>query len=160
MHATVFECHSPAGELLARGPIQGNGGKLGYACSHLPAKQRDKVSLDTLLASQHILARKGHQGRLYEPKPGCIAVYPQYCAAGDGPSVAVPLVGTTFVVVEYVESKSAPACAVVPVCDLRTLPEHCQVGVFYYLTLTYAGPALQAKLSIGGGTDIEVGGPK
>jgi hypothetical protein len=94
--ATIFACFSPTGELLAQGPIQGNGGMLGFAAAHRPAKERDADALETLLAVQRVYQRKGSQSRLYEPEPGHVAVYPRFSATDDGAPVAVPLAGTRF----------------------------------------------------------------
>lgn len=35
-------------------------------------------------------ARNGRRLGVYEPTPGCVAVYPEYTAASDGPVTIVP----------------------------------------------------------------------
>lgn len=94
--ATVFQCFNEAGELVAAGPIRGNGGMLGYAAAHRPKEERDADALETLLSVQRYFLRNKRQSRLYEPAEGRVAVFPGYCATEDGESVAVPLVGTRF----------------------------------------------------------------
>ena len=37
------------------------------------------------------LARQGRDTGLYEPRPGCLAVYPHFSAASDGPMTTVDL---------------------------------------------------------------------
>jgi hypothetical protein len=42
------------------------------------------------------LARDGRPHGLYEPEPGCVAVYPDYSAVGDGEPYVVSLLTSTW----------------------------------------------------------------
>ena len=59
------------------GPVQGNGGMVDAA---------------RIVAAARMAASKRPHG-LYEPAPGCVAVFPEYCAAGNGEPVIAPLAG-------------------------------------------------------------------
>lgn len=56
--------------------VQGNGGLV--------------TTLERLLGAKRV-ASQGHEHGLYEPKPGCVMLYPEYCAAGNGPELVVPI---------------------------------------------------------------------
>ena len=71
---------------------QGSGGKIGYGFSHLEPEVRDAWSLKRLRKAID-WAERGDPTGLYEPKPGHVAVYPDYCAKTDGRKVVVKLAG-------------------------------------------------------------------
>ena len=79
----------------SKGPIQGNGGKIGDGAAHMG---RDKAGIAALrqLTKAQALAGSGSDSGLFEPVPGCVAIYPDYSAKGDGDYVEVPLDGTVF----------------------------------------------------------------
>jgi hypothetical protein len=80
------------------GPIHGNGGLIGSALSHIVPLPPDLASdyiRDRLSACWHCLER-GQRLPVYEPKPGCVAMYPNWSPASDGQAVAVPVRGTEF----------------------------------------------------------------
>jgi hypothetical protein len=64
------------GGSVIEGAVQGNGGIV--------------TRLGLLLASQR-LVRAGREHGLYAPKPGHVAVFPDYCATSNGESVSVDL---------------------------------------------------------------------
>lgn len=61
------------------GPVHGNGGII------------RGESARARLELQQKRARAGHAITLYEPAPGCVCVYPEYAAAGNGTPVHVDL---------------------------------------------------------------------
>lgn len=63
------------------GPVRGAGGMI-----------RTLARLD--VAAE--LARKRRPHGLYEPQPGAVAVYPDYCAQGDGEPYIVLLLTSTW----------------------------------------------------------------
>lgn len=65
------------------GTIQGWGGRL----------ERDAMRR---LAIAQRRAAEGRPTLLFEPEPGCVAMYPHETAQSQGESVVVPVVGTTF----------------------------------------------------------------
>jgi hypothetical protein len=69
------------------GPVQGAGGMV--------------PTLERLEGAQR-LARQGRPHGLHEPRPGCVAVYPEYSARGNGRAVVVSLVGAS---VAYAETE-------------------------------------------------------
>lgn len=78
------------------GPIRGVGGMLGSAALHLTnRKSAEQIAFDRLDCAQRRAERSCHSG-FYEPRPGCVAIYPDFSAQGDGKPVAVPLLGTEF----------------------------------------------------------------
>lgn len=83
------------GCVVVTGPIQGNGGKLGDGCSHLPIERR-RASVRKALAIAKMQVLQCRETNLFEPSPGFLAVYPDYSAEGDGQYVEVPILGTDF----------------------------------------------------------------
>jgi hypothetical protein len=67
------------------GPVQGSGGF---------------VSTQARLVAQQRLAAAGRELGVYEPAPGCVAVFPAYAAAGNGEPVIVPLASLVVVSAE------------------------------------------------------------
>lgn len=77
----TFRVTTPDGTTLV-GPIRGSGGML-------PA---DSAGLE-VLARESRRAKAGKLLLIYEPKPGCIAVFPDAGRESEGAEVAVPLAG-------------------------------------------------------------------
>lgn len=76
------------------GPIMGKGGMICAGISDMDLARW--VALDRINQAQRLTAQ-GYRGPgIYEPEPGCVAIYPDYSAEGDGEPVAIPLVGTKF----------------------------------------------------------------
>lgn len=74
MSVTRFRFHHDGRDII--GPVRGAGGFVASVTRLLLAKER---------------AAKGMRLNIYEPNPGHVAVFPDYCAAGDGAPVVVPL---------------------------------------------------------------------
>ena len=95
MNTVKFKCTLRSGEVVV-GPIMGNGGYLGASCSHLSIERQREAASNILSVVRVRLNNDGEQRRIYEPEPGCCAVYPDDCAATQGDPVAVPILGTKF----------------------------------------------------------------
>lgn len=69
----------PNGRVIV-GAVQGNGGVLRQGTNGLAR---------LLLAKQRV--QQGREIALYEPEPGCVLVFPDYSAEGNGREELVPL---------------------------------------------------------------------
>lgn len=74
MNALRFRFTGPGINVV--GTVQGNGGVL---------------SSLAVLQAQQALAQAGRRLGVYEPAAGCVCVFPEYSAHGNGPRVNVPL---------------------------------------------------------------------
>ena len=77
------------------GPIMGNGGMVGSGALCHGAESASRQAMRSLRAAQD-RAADGLHLPIFEPKPGHVAIYPDYSAATDGDRIEIPLVGTTF----------------------------------------------------------------
>lgn len=79
---------------ILTGPIMGNSGML---CAGIhDTDMAKRVALDRIDQAKR-LDSQGYRGPgIHEPEPGCVAIYPDFSAKGDGEPVAVPLLGTEF----------------------------------------------------------------
>lgn len=94
MIRTRFEIVTSIGERFV-GPVQGSGGEIdGMAGLKRLLSERDRAAKGIPLRS------------MYEPRPGHVSVKVGACALSDGRPVAVPLVGSTFVLLGEAESDS------------------------------------------------------
>lgn len=75
------------------GPIAGNGGMIGSGAAHVSHKLASKYVLNLLRLSRE-RAELGTRLPIFEPKPGHVAIYPDYCAETDGERVEIPFDGT------------------------------------------------------------------
>lgn len=91
MSAVWFKIVTKAGAEHV-GVVQGSGGKIGYAMSHLHPRTRRSQALRRMRRFVE-LADEGEALPCFEPKKGHVALYPDYCAAGDGKFKAVSLRG-------------------------------------------------------------------
>lgn len=78
--AARFEFQLATGASVV-GPVRGAGGFISTEARLLAAERN---------------ARSGRPTGLYEPRPGCVAVYPRYSAAGDGEPEIVSLTETEW----------------------------------------------------------------
>jgi len=91
------------------GPVQGNGGLIGANTHHLPLSRR--VSL--AIAEMRKIVGAGTEGirlPVFEPKTGCIAMYPAFGINGRGSRVAVPISGATIDLVAQLNGHLARWC--------------------------------------------------
>ena len=79
------------GEVLT-GPVMGCGGMIGGGAMHAG---RDLAALRELRVAK-LRAAEGQRLQIFEPAPGCIAIYPDHGPACDGKRVVIPLDGTEF----------------------------------------------------------------
>ena len=93
-----FRVTMPNGRIIV-GPIHGSGGMSGSGALHAGLSFAQKHALAAIRQAQR-LARRGRRTHVYEPEPGCVAVYPDYCAAKNGHAAPVPLLESTFAVAE------------------------------------------------------------
>lgn len=84
---------------VLEGPVQGYGGKLGTGALHAGFSAARREALRRLAFAKRMLAR-GRALPMYEPEPGCVAIYPDYSAESDGEPVVVPVKGTAWHVVK------------------------------------------------------------
>lgn len=80
---------------VVKGPVHGNGGKVGDGAAHMGSGKAGVAALRQLSKAQALVGG-GSDSWLFEPIPGCVAIYPDYSEAGDGDYVEVPLAGTVF----------------------------------------------------------------
>lgn len=90
-HTVWFEVTTARGA-THYGPIHGSGGVIGAGATHLTAKEQQRYALERL-RRQVKLANAREPLHVFEPRPGCVALYPKYGAAEDGPQVIVSLRG-------------------------------------------------------------------
>lgn len=72
------------------GAVQGAGGKIGGAWSHLPTGRAAVLARERMEAIFADAAR-GDPVDAHEPRPGCLAVFPEHGPRGDGPATIVVL---------------------------------------------------------------------
>lgn len=77
------------------GPVRGRGGMVGTGSLHA-GYQVAAAAAATTIARSVRLATKQRDTGLYEPEPGHVAMYPDFCAESDGEPVIVPLLGTSW----------------------------------------------------------------
>mgnify|MGYP006954413309 CR=1 FL=1 len=77
------------------GPIQGGSGKLGNSALYLGLAAARDIALRGL-AKQVGRAKDNRELSIYEPKPGHVAIYPDYSDESDGKPVAVSLLDDYF----------------------------------------------------------------
>lgn len=82
------------GETLV-GPIMGNGGMVGSGALCSGRELANAQALNALRIAKDRAAENDHLP-IFEPTPGCVALYPDYCGESDGERVNVPLAGTQF----------------------------------------------------------------
>lgn len=88
-----------AGGTIVTGPIMGRGGMLGAGIGGEAAAKH--VALDRVRsACDRAISGRKCSPDIHEPEPGCVAMYPDYSADGDGEPVIVPLIGTRFGILE------------------------------------------------------------
>lgn len=76
------------------GPIMGNSGMLCAAIADRGTAER--VALIRIVCEKFMADRGYRSPGIYEPESGCVAIYPDFSAKGDGEPVAVQLLGTEF----------------------------------------------------------------
>jgi len=78
------------------GPIRGNAGMVGDGIVRVlgESEARWLATLRIDIAKNRV--KESRPTGLYEPEPGCVAIYPDYSATGDGDPVVIPLIGTKF----------------------------------------------------------------
>lgn len=79
------------------GPIMGNGGMMGSGALHVGRERAEAQALRVLRLCQDRVA-DGRELPVFEPKPGHVAIYPDFCAATDGKRIYIPLAGTSFTI--------------------------------------------------------------
>ena len=81
---------------VLHGPIQGNGGYLGTGALWISGA----VAMDAAARDLRIAAHRVSGGlpirHMFEPEPGCVAMYPDDCPEGRGEVVVIPVAGTRF----------------------------------------------------------------
>ena len=77
------------------GSIQGNGGELGNASLCQGTRAARAHAIRRMRAIQRCAA-EGLSVSIYEPAPGCVAMFPDWSLESRGEVVAVPLLGTRF----------------------------------------------------------------
>lgn len=82
------------GEVLT-GPVMGNGGMVGSGAMHAGRGLAARQALHTLRIAK-LRATEGRRLQIFEPAPGCVAIYPDHGPASDGERVVIPLAGTEF----------------------------------------------------------------
>lgn len=89
MSAAFFLFELPGG-VKVLGPVQGAGGKIGSGWSHLGSARSSALArerMEGIFAS----AARGDPIDAHEPRPGCVAVFPEHGPRGDGPATIVVL---------------------------------------------------------------------
>jgi len=89
-----FRITTRAGEVVV-GPVQGHGGLVGGATTHLPPARRRKIGGDRMLLAVRQAGEEGRVREFHEPEPGCCLCFPSYGAGGNGRPVVVDLAGAT-----------------------------------------------------------------
>ena len=77
------------------GPIMGNGGMIGSGALHAGYKLAGKQASRMIRLCQDCVV-DGRDLPVFEPRPGHVAIYPDFCAETDGERVYIPIDGTTF----------------------------------------------------------------
>jgi len=82
------------------GPIRGNAGMVGDGIVRVlgESEARWLATLRIDIAKDRV--KDSRPTELYEPEPGCVAIYPDYSEEGDGDPVVIPLIGTKFSIAE------------------------------------------------------------